>query len=94
MAEPFAIKVEGDTSDVADYIYDTHHCVASLFFSSTSDNNPIFRRDWLDEGAIKYNILVNYEALKAIAPDFVARLIDNGICIFEHFDGPEGGITR
>lgn len=95
MAEPINLDCKGiDRPEMVKSYYDNAQCVASLFISSDENATPLFRRDWLDDGGIKYNLLQNYNELIITCPKYTEKLLENGIKIYRHFDGPKGGITK
>ena len=95
MAEPMSLDCQGkDQPEMVESYYENDQCVVSLFVSSDKNETPLLRRDWLDDGGIKYNLLVNYNELNITWPKYTEKLLENGIKIYEHFDGPKGGITK
>ena len=88
MAQPITLTFESDNLTV-----DSEDCVVSVFYDQET-KKAILRRDWLDDMAISYLVLVNWEDVKKTAPDSAARMLDNGIKLYRFYDGPTGGITR
>lgn len=88
MAQPITLTFESDNLTV-----DSEDCVVSVFYDQET-KKAILRRDWLDDMAISYLVLVNWEDVKKTAPDSAARMLDNGIQLYRFYDGPTGGITR
>lgn len=88
MAQPITLTFESDNLTV-----DSKDCVVSVFYDQET-KEAILRRDWLDDMAISYLVLVNWEDVKKTAPDSAARMLDNGIQLYRFYDGPTGGITR
>ena len=95
MAEPINLDCVGeDLPELVEYYYDKNQCVVSLYISSDKNETSLLRRDWLDDGGIKYNLLLNYNELKITSLRYTEKLLENGIKIYSHFDGPKGGITK
>jgi len=67
--------------------------VPSVFYDEES-GKALLRRDWLKDGAVRYDVLTNFEEIKKRTPKVAQTLRENAIRVYRHFDGPNGGITK
>ena len=88
MAEPISLVFESDNLTT-----DRDNCIVSVFYNQES-NKALLRRDWLDDMGIKYNILINLDEIKMVAPKSSVHMLHNGIKLYRYYDGANGGITR
>ena len=77
-------------NNIVDY-WKKDKSVISIFYDK--DGDPILRRDWPEDGIVHCRIIDNYKQLRLLAPDVVRDWENNGIKIFNYYDGPKGGIT-
>lgn len=77
-------------NNIVDY-WKKDKSVVSIFYAK--DGDPILRRDWPEDGIVQCRIIDNYRQLRLLAPDVVRDWENNGIKIYNYYDGPKGGIT-
>ena len=80
MAEPIRINFKTDH-----LVQDTDDCMISVFYDEES-GLAIMRRDWTDCGAVKFNILVNYDEIKQKAPNSARHMEENGKKLFNYYN--------
>lgn len=78
-AEPISLYFSSDR-----LVKDSEKCVISTFPDDKSDL-AIMRRDWVNLGAVTYNLILNYEELKKQAPNSVAHMEKNGQTLYEFY---------
>lgn len=64
-------------------------CIMSLFVNPKS-GQALLRRDWLDDGSVFYNSVVNSLEVEEVAPKSASRMRQNALDIYRRFcDGPK-----
>lgn len=88
ICDPIRLVFKSDDMDI-----DRNGCVLSIFVDPDS-GRAIYRRDWIEDMGIRYNLLLNFDEIRRIAPKSVAHMLKNADKIYRYYDGLHGGITR
>ena len=64
--------------------YDRKICHAAMFYNEDKDW-AILRRDWPEKLATSYNVIINYDEIKRVAPNSLKELLENGIKMSEEY---------
>ena len=79
LAQPVRLDIkDGDLTEPRDGF------LISVFYNAKT-GMAILRRDWDEDCAVQYNILVNHDEVDKIAPTSLAKLKQNGLELFNKY---------
>ena len=55
-------------------------------FVDEDSKRVLMRRDWDEDLTVQYNVIVNYDEIKNVAPNSLNELLNNGIKLYERYN--------